>query len=188
MQDRLNLVQGVLQQSVVKGAEDQNPGEKRSARHPHVDGVLDLTPSLVRAEEKPELAHHAGIPLAMACVIRPTNGLSLIVLLGFVFLRHRSEFLRCLLLAGVIGLLFAVINLLSLGTPLPAYYRLSRVGGSSHFFEALAGNLVSPSRGLFIFSPVLLFSLFGAWLGIRSKEHRLLTIAIVAITRLSTRN
>jgi hypothetical protein len=39
---------------------------------------------------------------------------------------------------------------------LPNYYRASRLT-FEHFGEALAGNLISPSRGLFVYVPVVLF-------------------------------
>ena len=61
------------------------------------------------------------------------------------------------------GLLFALFVLFSwreYGTLLPPYYQPSRLG-SERFWLALAGHLVSPSRGLLIGSPFLFLTLGG---------------------------
>jgi hypothetical protein len=42
---------------------------------------------------------------------------------------------------------------------LPAYFLPTRLEpGDGHFFEALAGNLISPARGLLVYSPVLVLA------------------------------
>ena len=51
------------------------------------------------------------------------------------------------------------------------YYRLYQQFSFSTLGEALVGQWVSPSRGLLVFSPVLIFSLVGVALKIR--QHRL---------------
>lgn len=60
----------------------------------------------------------------------------------------------------VTGLLLAVpvvlmMNRYLLGVWIPSYFAVSRLTIHSSYLEALAANLVSPSRGLFIFSPFL---------------------------------
>jgi hypothetical protein len=47
---------------------------------------------------------------------------------------------------------------------LPPYYLASKIGHGGRFAEASLGTLVSPGRGLFVFSPVLLLSVYGMWL------------------------
>jgi hypothetical protein len=59
---------------------------------------------------------------------------------------------------------------------LPPYYlpgTAVTVGDNSTFGEALLGNLISPARGLFVFSPVLIFAIGGFWLAMRTREGRL---------------
>jgi hypothetical protein len=44
---------------------------------------------------------------------------------------------------------------------LPDYYLPSRLGSSPRFAQALIGHLISPGRGLFVYSPILLVTLWG---------------------------
>jgi hypothetical protein len=57
---------------------------------------------------------------------------------------------------------------------LPYYYHPSRLKSAPFFWEALAGNVISPSRGLFLFSPVFLFSFVGVAIKIRRRDFGLL--------------
>jgi hypothetical protein len=71
---------------------------------------------------------------------------------------------------------FAVHNAL-----LPSYYSSEAFSQSTRFAEGLLGNLFSPSRGLFVFSPVLLFALSGFVLALRDPGQRPLHITYGAI-------
>jgi hypothetical protein len=62
---------------------------------------------------------------------------------------------------------------------LSPYYLPDRIGSNSRFWEALAGNLISPARGIFIFSPVLLFSLYGIFLKIKTKQMNVLDYTLL---------
>jgi hypothetical protein len=48
------------------------------------------------------------------------------------------------------------------------------------FWEGLAVQLISPNRGLFVFSPVLLFAVSGFVLAVRAPEDRGLHVAFAA--------
>jgi hypothetical protein len=64
-----------------------------------------------------------------------------------------------------------------------AFGQAYRAGGfSGRFFAGLAGLLASPSRGLFVFSPVLLASVAGAILAWRSKPELLRYLATGTIS------
>jgi len=108
---------------------------------------------------------YAGFAMTAAAVMRPTNLLLVLPVAVWVVYTHRHLTLRFILFALPPAAALLLYNLVYFGT----------VGGGSGnsvaptwaFFaqiplrEGLAGLLVSPSRGLFVFSPVLLFSLFG---------------------------
>ena len=83
------------------------------------------------------------------------------------------------MLAAWAALQFAVY-----GQIVPSYYAPSRIGASSTTGEALLGNLVSPARGLLVFSPVLLFAIPGVIRAIRSPVDRpwgwAIAVAVVA--------
>ena len=65
------------------------------------------------------------------------------------------------------------------GALLPPYYAASRMDSPS--FSALLGVLFSPSRGLLIFTPVVLFAVSGFVLSLRERAQRPLHIAFAGI-------
>lgn len=138
---------------------------------------------IVLAETRPWLIQLVSLPLAFAYVIRPTNAISIVALSLFVLLRHRRFFVPYLLWALPIAVPFLVFMFSVYHSPLSWYYSAGRVGHGQGLGEALVGNLVSPNRGLFVFSPVLLLSLYGVWLKLRRRPEPLdgFLIAIVLV-------
>lgn len=100
-----------------------------------------------------------GIFLFMAYLCRPTLSLYAIALVVYLFL-HNKRF--ALIAAGVTWVLlvaFGVFSYEEFGQVLPDYYMPSRLSKNPEFWTALAANLISPSRGLFVFSPFVLITL-----------------------------
>lgn len=125
-----------------------------------------------------------GIPLAVSFLIRPTNIVAVAFVTLYVFIQYRKEFLRFVLLALPIMAVFFLYNHSAYGTLLPAYFKPARLGTHSSFFEAMAGNLVSPARGIFVYSPFLLFSIHGFFLAFRDRSERLLatTFSLILVS------
>lgn len=147
--------------------------------------MLMLTISLyliLLARARPALIQFVGIPLAFSYVIRPTNSLSIAVLTVFVLVHYRRYFVRYLFWAMTIALPFILFNLSIYHFPLSNYYRSYQDFSASTFLEALAGNLISPSRGLLVFSPVFLFSLWG--IVIRVRQQRPIDLYLAGILAL----
>jgi len=104
-----------------------------------------------------------GFFVALAYLFRPTNSITVLLVTGLFFLRYRSQVLPYLAGALVVALPFVGYNVSTFGSFLPPYYRGERLApGGSTFWEALAGNVVSPARGLLVFSPILGVALFSA--------------------------
>ena len=62
------------------------------------------------------------------------------------------------------------------GQVLPSYYLPERLSGGATVGTALLGNLLSPGRGLFVFSPILLVAIPGFIISLRDRaDHRLHT-------------
>ncbi len=136
---------------------------------------------LVRSKKTPGLIWLTGIPLALSFFVRPTNVLSIAFLTVFVFLHYRRFFWRySALLAGLLGacLLFSYKTY---GTLVSPTYLSQGVAPRSNFMEGLLGVLFSPSRGLFIFSPIFLFALFGVYLKTRRNRLEALDKYLLAI-------
>jgi hypothetical protein len=122
---------------------------------------------LLTAEEKPAAAAYVSLPLAFSFVVRPTNALPILLLTVYVFIKFRRMFLRYILWSLPIAVLFLLFNLSVYGTLLSPYYFPERLDGHVNMLVSLAGTLVSPGRGLFVFAPVFILSLYGIWVGIR---------------------
>jgi hypothetical protein len=120
----------------------------------------------------------AGGLLAFAYVIRPTNSIPLALgTLWAVVTRSRRAIGFVAGVATVLAL-FVFANERVYGAILPPYYHAGRLG-SPTFLEALAGDMVSPARGLLIFSPVLAFATFGVVLKIRARRFDALDRSLV---------
>jgi hypothetical protein len=151
----------------------------------HGPSMLMLTLTLyliLLARSKSRLIPFTGIPLAFSYVIRPTDSLSVFLFTIFIFLEYRSYFLPYLFWAMAIGIPFLWFNLSVYHSFLPFYYLLpQKLGSNTHFLEALAANLISPARGIFIFSPILLFSIYGVVLKIKKKQFKRLDGFLLSI-------
>jgi hypothetical protein len=122
------------------------------------------------AEDRPALAGWVGLPVALSYTVRPTDSLFVAVFTVYVFLRHRAYFWRYLLAAAPVAIAFVGYNESVYHAILSPYYRTSLDGLLPRYWGklgvGLAGNLVSPSRGLFVYTPVFLFSI---WSMVRGK-------------------
>ncbi len=105
--------------------------------------------------------------LAWAYIVRPTNSIAILCIAVYLFAAHRATFSRFALCGGAWAIAFVGYSFAHFGQALPSYYLANRLTFDS-FWTALAGNLVSPSRGLFVFVPTLLFV---AYLLIRYRRH-----------------
>ena len=116
---------------------------------------------LIVAQDKPSLVPLAGFPLAFSFVVRPTNIISiglLTIYVWFAFRRFWGYYILCL---AVILVPFFLYNYSVYSALVSPYYAPQRLGNNPFLAQALAGNLMSPSRGLFIFSPILACSILG---------------------------
>jgi hypothetical protein len=102
-----------------------------------------------------------GAVLGLAVMVRPTNAVIVLGLLIWMAWSHRERLVPFVVAGGVVGLAFAALDEHLYGLLLSPYDAANRLAVSSKVPVALAGNLVSPSRGLFIFSPVLLLCVVG---------------------------
>ena len=94
--------------------------------------------------------------LSWMYIVRPTFAVHIIAITVYIFLFYRPVFLRYAI-AGAFWLgAFMFYSWRLFGHLLPNYYRASRLQFGV-FWTALAGNLISPGRGLLVYVPVLFF-------------------------------
>ena len=79
--------------------------------------------------------------------------------LCFLYVRKKTVALKTALLLAFCLAFFMLFNFSEFGQILPDYYLPQRLEGG-RFLTALYGNIFSPARGLFVFSPFFLLSLF----------------------------
>jgi hypothetical protein len=151
----------------------------------HGPSMLLLTITLwliLLSKKKPRWIQFSAIPLAFSYVVRPTNSISIFLLTVFVFIQYRHYVLRYFLWAMTVAIPFTLFNLSVHHSFLSPYYKLWRVLRlDQDFFAALAGNLISPSRGLFIFSPIIVFSLYGIILKMKEGKFGTLDCFVLCI-------
>ena len=112
------------------------------------------------------LSHETGKrklnPLILASLlswtffVRPTFAVPIVAISIYLFLFHRTLFIRYALTGAAWLLGFVFYSWFHYGQLMPDYYRADRLLFNV-FWTALAGNLVSPARGLLIYVPVVLF-------------------------------
>jgi hypothetical protein len=135
----------------------------------HTPSMLLLTIiiyMLLRAadnENTAALAGWVGLPVALAYTVRPTDSLFVIVFTAYVAVRHRRYLGWYLLAAAPVAAAFVAYNFSVYHALLSPYYRSDLIGFLPRHWPrmamALAGNLVSPSRGLLIFTPIFVFAI-----------------------------
>jgi hypothetical protein len=114
----------------------------------------------------------AGLAFALAFMCRPTNGVA--VMAGFIVLLGRPRLALRYVIGGLpIAALFVAYNLhffgrlIAFGQVAAFAERIHATGTPNLLWQnsllaGLAGVLVSPSRGVFVYSPILLVSIWGA--------------------------
>jgi len=131
------------------------------------------------SKKKPYLIQFIALPLALSYVIRPTNAISILLFTLFVLIQYPRFFIHYCLWATTIAISFFAYNLHVYEALRSPYY--SQPLGNASFLNGAAGVLFSPSRGLFIYSSVFLFSLYGIFLRIKSRAWLKLDICLALI-------
>jgi hypothetical protein len=102
-----------------------------------------------------------GILLMSGYLCRPVSAVFVVVVLGYVFVKDKRDVLKASATVTVLFLGFVSFSFMVFGKPLPDYYMPQRLSSES-YWTALYGLLFSPSRGVFIFSPMVLVVLVGS--------------------------
>ncbi len=133
----------------------------------HTPSMLLLTIiiyMLIRAEGRPSLAAWAGLPVALAYTVRPTDALFVVIFTLFVAIRHTKRLIFYFACAAPVAAAFLAYNFATWHQMFSPYYQLRVTGylprNWPRWGAALAGDLISPGRGLLLFTPVFLFSIW----------------------------
>jgi dolichyl-phosphate-mannose-protein mannosyltransferase len=139
---------------------------------------------LVRGLKEPRWNSFAGFPAALAVVCRPTDAL-LVLPMGLYVLFHQTKTFPGFLLFTLPPILFQIsYNNYYFDNPLHTQWRINQEGfWTTPFINGLSGILFSPARGLFVYSPILIFSFIGVilcWVKPEFVLLRYLSIGVIA--------
>jgi hypothetical protein len=140
-------------------------------QHGPMEFFLALGTYFLLQRERPHAAYWVGLSYALAFVCRPTAAVVVVAAAIYYLVCDRRALLRFVAAGLPVALLLAAYNLHVFGTLIV----LGQVGvgagagsvaAASHLFQTSLGQglgaiLLSPSRGLLVFSPVLLVAFWG---------------------------
>ena len=128
----------------------------------------------------PRQAFLAGLALGFSFWCRPTNLLPLVFLGGYLTYTERRRAAPFWMAAALVFAAGAALCYPAWHAFTPPYFRQSGLFGlSGETFAALAGNWISPSRGLLVFCPVLLLCVAG-WRDL-ARRDRPLALALAGL-------
>ncbi len=114
-----------------------------------------------------------GLTLFLAYVSRPTAVTFIIPAMTYLLWRSRRYFLQSAAVALPLLALYLGWSRITYGSFLPAYYAPSRLQVPRNpALIPLLGNLISPSRGVFVYSPFLVLVLAGLITGWRQVRRQ----------------
>ncbi len=126
-----------------------------------------------------------GAMLAFSFIIRPTGLIFFGGILLYFFLTNKKFALIYLLSGLTVFAFFFALNYSIYGTIFSPYYQyyenILSESGHPNFLQALAGNMISPGKGLLIFSPVFIFSAIGIYIKVKTKEFSKLDFCLILI-------
>jgi hypothetical protein len=126
-----------------------------------------------------------GTILAWSCFARPGAPPIIGLISGYVLLEYGPKcFFRYAAAGAAWTIAFAMMMTYFEGVPFAAAYPLSYLALRHDFLTRLDGVLLSPSRGLFIFVPILLLSLyltFRFWRDLRRRRLAILALTVIVL-------
>ena len=113
-----------------------------------------------------------GASAATAFVMRPTTALIIMALGVWLLVWHRRSVGWAVLGGLPVAAVFVAVSMANYGSLLPGYYQPTSVDTSRipDPVQAFFGNLVSPARGLLVFSPFLVIALYAFWQWYRRRH------------------
>ncbi len=142
-------------------------------------GFVELFTSLgilLLLKEKKEPPHFfwIGILFGAAALCRPTAGVSIAIWGIYTLLQKDYKKVLSYILGILICALFfyAYNSIYFVDVSNQGYYSQAFDSWRTPIYLGLPGMLFSPSKGIFTYSPALLFSLIGFWLVVKSKKYK----------------
>lgn len=153
--------------------------------------MATATYALVRPPGRPVLSGLAGLATGVMLACRPPTALLAAAITTYVLrTSSRQNVVRYLGLGGAVVLAVLVYNAAIFDSPQGGYAEINQTHAKWHGVErtwtsalgpGLLGLLVSPSRGLFLYSPILLLALPGIIMSVRRRMPGILLYLSVGL-------
>jgi len=125
----------------------------------HGPSLFFITLSLFILYKKNEkFIPYSGFLLGFAVFNRPTNILIALPLTVYVFFQHRKSFIKYILLASIPAFLLFSYSYIYLNSIIFLGQGQGLAAFDGNLIRGFFGLLISPARGLLIFSPIFIFS------------------------------
>ncbi|HVA80478.1 MAG TPA: hypothetical protein VNF29_06100 [Candidatus Binataceae bacterium] len=121
--------------------------------------------------------------VSWAFYVRPTGAFEVVAISVYFWIYCRRDFLAFAATGLFWAAAFVALSWSIFGTAIPPYYDLGYFFTRTNFLIVLAGILISPSRGLFVFVPVLAFVIWLTaryWRSLPCRPLAALAIAIIS--------
>ncbi|HEY3844041.1 MAG TPA: hypothetical protein VGL48_12395, partial [Acidimicrobiales bacterium] len=135
----------------------------------------------LRSKEEPRFAAWMGLPLGAAYFMRPTSSIPIVILSLWVLVCRRRQLLSYLAGLGAMLGAFVFVSENTYHTLVPPYYADGSLSRFRFPAASLAGELVSPARGLLVFSPVIVLAVVGVVIARRRQALDGLSVALSAV-------
>jgi hypothetical protein len=112
---------------------------------------------------------------------RPTGAIVAVATTGYIAIERRDMLVQLILVGALWFAAFIALSLSIYGRPIPDYYLGLGNFSARQIPEALAGVWLSPSRGLFVYSPICLWVLLAGFLHWGEIPHKRLACLAIAI-------
>jgi hypothetical protein len=109
--------------------------------------------------------------------VRPTFTATIIGVALYLLIYHRNKILPFVITGCAWLALFVVYSKYNFGTVLPDYYQGTRLHFTRNVWQAFAANLISPSRGLLVYVPVLAFVIYLLARYYKTSRQKLIVLA-----------
>ncbi len=121
-----------------------------------------------------------GTLLSLAFFTRPTAACIILPISLYILIRDRRNGLWVIATGAVWCTLLVLQSYSAYGTPMPPYYMMGTGLSPGNLAVGLAAQLVSPSRGLFVFVPLVVLVLYLVFRNWRFVPHPDLATAMLA--------
>lgn len=121
-----------------------------------------------------------GFLLFSAFFCRPTTAIFIFLIMAYLFIKDRTDFFKSALasLPCLAALIFFSIKVYHYVYPSNYDFKFAVYGYTNFKWEALYGHLLSPSRGLLVYSPFLIVSILGIFIFLKKTRKDLLLWAM----------